>query len=238
MYLVDTAETATTVQDTALAIYTSLAGCAGPLTLFTGNDEAVTTGTTFIIFKHKARILVSLTAGTTYYILVSKFGTGAPNVGESTVQLRISEGSATATPTNTGIPGGTPGTPFPTASPTAQPFTDAIYVYSKGNGPSPFSGDTTIHVRNTTLGQPFPANISGCSFTFPPDNECDDDEGNTYGVPPLNLPPSNGNSALNTVLAGVVPRPDDFRSSTASAPRRSWASTTLSSTGPTARPAT
>ena len=65
-YNVDTADSATTVQDTVLEIFTSPGGlgCAGPFVRLTGNDEPVTTGVGFAFLRHKARIAVALTAGT------------------------------------------------------------------------------------------------------------------------------------------------------------------------------
>ena len=113
-YLIDTSNfnTSTTVQDTVMWLYTSTGGCAGPFTTITANDEPLTTGVLFNQFvRHRARISAALTAGTTYHIVVWKFGLPAPSVGQSTLQVSASEGAATATPTNTGIAGGTPGTP-------------------------------------------------------------------------------------------------------------------------------
>ena len=110
-YLIENTNTATTVQDTVIFLYTSTGGCAGPFVGFTGNDEPTTTGVNFLLFRHKARVFATLTAGTTYFILVHKFGLPAPLPGQSIEQLRISQTGGTATPTNTGIPGGTPARP-------------------------------------------------------------------------------------------------------------------------------
>jgi hypothetical protein len=75
------ADTATTVFDTLMAIYTAPAGCGGPFTEVACNDNAC---------GFRAAITTTLTAGVTYYVVVWETGAGAPVPGETLVQLRVS----------------------------------------------------------------------------------------------------------------------------------------------------
>jgi hypothetical protein len=91
------ASTATTVDDTVMAIYTSTGGCAGPFTelptagLTTGcNDDGC------VAEALQSVITTPLTAGTTYYILVWQFGTPPPTAGNTAVQLRVTQNLAPA----------------------------------------------------------------------------------------------------------------------------------------------
>jgi hypothetical protein len=82
----------TTVDDTVIAIYTSPGGCAGPFT------EIPTEG-----FSHgcdddscgsenlQSVVSASLPLGTEYFIVVWKFGPGAPTAGNTAVQLRVNQ---------------------------------------------------------------------------------------------------------------------------------------------------
>jgi hypothetical protein len=85
------AGTGTTLDDTVMAIYTSSNGCTGPFTElpssgpFDGcsDDECV-------VGQFQSVITTRLNSGTTYYILVWEFGTAAPPVGMTAVQLNVS----------------------------------------------------------------------------------------------------------------------------------------------------
>ncbi|RYY35926.1 MAG: T9SS type A sorting domain-containing protein [Sphingobacteriaceae bacterium] len=87
-----------TITDNVMAIFTSAAGCTGPFTqLASGcDDDACNTLANQAVISN-----VTLTAGTTYYILVYGFST---NLGD--VQLRISAPVACATPTNVAVVSG------------------------------------------------------------------------------------------------------------------------------------
>ncbi|GEM_PF-2253411 len=79
---------ATTVDDNAIAVYTSSGGCAGPFTLVACDDDTCSDAT----FLHAAVRGVSLTAGTTYYIIVWKVDLTTPqppSPGETAVQLIV-----------------------------------------------------------------------------------------------------------------------------------------------------
>ena len=92
------APTGSTVDDTVMAIYTSAGGCAGPFTeiptsgAFDGcsDDDCVTEAL-------QAIITTQLNAGTTYYIVVWEFDPAPPTVGNTAVQLRVTQ---TAVPAN------------------------------------------------------------------------------------------------------------------------------------------
>ena len=84
------APTVTTVDDTVMAIYTSVAGCTGPFTELTtggttdGCDDDSCTNEAF-----QAVITTRLNAGTQYFIVVWEFGTSPPTSGNTSVQLRV-----------------------------------------------------------------------------------------------------------------------------------------------------
>ncbi|MBX7222139.1 MAG: pre-peptidase C-terminal domain-containing protein [Blastocatellia bacterium] len=84
-YTIETcsATTGTTVNFTVLGLYTSAGACAGPFTQIACNDGGCSSG--------KSTITQSLTAGTTYYILAAKSGTGAPTAGQTSMQVRVSQ---------------------------------------------------------------------------------------------------------------------------------------------------
>src|SRR5262245_62143827 len=81
------APTASTVNDNVLSVWTSTGGCAGPFTQVAGgcdDDTCVSEALQAVIQS------VTLTAGTTYYILNHQFDQPAPTVGNTAVQIRIS----------------------------------------------------------------------------------------------------------------------------------------------------
>ncbi|MDB6123149.1 MAG: hypothetical protein JWQ71_2142 [Pedosphaera sp.] len=80
-------DTATTVFDTVMAVYTSTGGCGGLYTRFACNDDSG---------GLRAAISATLNAGTTYYIVVWVSGSSAPAAGSTAVQLRISQPVAPA----------------------------------------------------------------------------------------------------------------------------------------------
>lgn len=77
--------TGTTIFDTVLAIYTSSNGtCTGAMTeLVNGcsDDEC----------QKRSALFVTLTAGTTYYIVASKWGAGLPPAGETAMQVEVTK---------------------------------------------------------------------------------------------------------------------------------------------------
>jgi hypothetical protein len=82
--------TATTVEDTVMAIYTSTGGCAGPFTeLPTGGVTDGCDDDSCAREAFQAVIGTRLTAGTEYFIVISQFGSVAPLPGKTAVQLRI-----------------------------------------------------------------------------------------------------------------------------------------------------
>jgi len=75
-------DTASTVQDTVMAIYTASGGCAGPfLETACSDDEG----------DLQSAISRTLAAGVPYYILVWVSGVSAPLGNNSTVQLRVTQ---------------------------------------------------------------------------------------------------------------------------------------------------
>ena len=90
------APTASTVDDTVIAVYTSTGGCAGPFTQVAGacdDDSCATEGLQSVLN-------VNLTSGTTYYVVVWKFDTPAPTVGNTAIQLRVSQTLPPPVPAN------------------------------------------------------------------------------------------------------------------------------------------
>ena len=80
-YVLSVNDTATTVSDTLMAMYTSAGGCSGPFTPFACNDDAGFT---------QSAIATNLLSNTTYYVVVWKVLTNAPVAGETAVQLKVS----------------------------------------------------------------------------------------------------------------------------------------------------
>ena len=98
------APTATTLDDSRMAIYTSSGGCAGPFTELPfvagvtngcGNDGCRSEG-------GQAEILTQLTSGTEYFVVIWKSGQPAPPPAGSSVQLRVERNLAPANDTCAG----------------------------------------------------------------------------------------------------------------------------------------
>jgi len=86
-------DTATTVQDTVMAIYTSASGCGGAFSQVDCNDDAG---------DLQSAISRTLNAGVPYYILVWVSGASAPLGNNTTVQLRVSQPAVPANDTCAG----------------------------------------------------------------------------------------------------------------------------------------
>jgi all-beta uncharacterized protein/S-layer family protein len=89
--------TATTVDDTVMAIYTSSGGCGGTFT------EVPTTFTTdgcsdddCVDEALQSRIQTQMTAGTNYFIVVWQYDTPPPTAGNTAVQLKVIRNTAPA----------------------------------------------------------------------------------------------------------------------------------------------
>jgi hypothetical protein len=80
-------DTATTVRDTVMAVYTSSGGCGGPFTEVACNDDSG------LALEHclQSAIATNLQAATTYYIVVWVLGDFPPDPGATAVQLRVSK---------------------------------------------------------------------------------------------------------------------------------------------------
>ena len=85
------APTASTVDDTVLAVYTTAGGCAGPFTQIACDDDTCVTESLQSVAS------INLTSGTLYYIVVWKWDTPAPTAGNTAVQMRV---TLTLPPTN------------------------------------------------------------------------------------------------------------------------------------------
>ena len=83
-YVLSVNDTATTVADTDMALYTSVKGCEGPFNLITCNDDAGFT---------QSALGANLLAGTNYYILVWNVTVNPPSPGTA-VQLKVSKSVA------------------------------------------------------------------------------------------------------------------------------------------------
>lgn len=79
------APTATTVDDTVMAIYSSANGCAGPLVQITGGCDDDTCGRN----NTQAAIVADLKATSNYFIVVWRYGTDTPLPDNSSLQLLI-----------------------------------------------------------------------------------------------------------------------------------------------------
>jgi hypothetical protein len=80
-YVIATDQTATSVADTVLAIYTSAGGPAGPFSEIGCNDDGGIGGL--------SQVGVILYAGNEYWVQASKFGVAAPGPGAAALQLRV-----------------------------------------------------------------------------------------------------------------------------------------------------
>jgi len=86
----DLGGTATTVNDTLIGIYTAAGGCAGPFTEIPSAGTVDGCDDDYCDFEgFQARVATSLSAGTTYHIVVFKVGAAAPAPGNTAVQLRV-----------------------------------------------------------------------------------------------------------------------------------------------------
>ena len=84
--------TGTTVDDTVMAIYTSSSACGGTFTQIpTGSGSVGCDDDSCGAEDFQAVVTTSLTAGTTYYVLVWQFDTPPPTAGNTAVQLRVSQ---------------------------------------------------------------------------------------------------------------------------------------------------
>ncbi|MEA2479276.1 MAG: hypothetical protein QOJ07_1198, partial [Thermoleophilaceae bacterium] len=90
--------TSTTVDDTILAAYTSPGGSsAGPFTeLPTAGDQDGCDDDSAVTEALQSQLRTRLDAGTTYYFVVSQFGTAVPTTGNTAVQLLVDKVSQPA----------------------------------------------------------------------------------------------------------------------------------------------
>ena len=122
-------DTATTVGDTAMAIYTSSGGCGGPFTEVICNDDACG------LFGLRSSITQPLSASVTYYVVVWMFDPDGtpPSPGETAVQLRVSR---PLPPLNDTCPGAEiipPAGPFPRLT----SVSDVLLATTDGDPPQP-----------------------------------------------------------------------------------------------------
>ena len=127
LYAFSTADdTATTVRDTAMAIYTSAGGCSGPFTSLDCNDDGA--GREAL----RAALSLSLNAGTTYYIVVWKtLGLDFP--WGTALQLRVTKPVPPANDTCAGAEVIPSGPSFPQLSTT----NDLTKAATAGDPPAP-----------------------------------------------------------------------------------------------------
>jgi len=131
-------DTATTLEDSVLAIYTSAGGCAGPFTQVAGacDDDSCDAS------DLQAVLAATLEGGTTYWIVAWQFGQAAPPPGSTAVQLRVSRRLLDPPPNDTcafaeDIPGGGP---FPHLTALVSDITDATSL----GDPSPPSCQSNV----------------------------------------------------------------------------------------------
>lgn len=129
------APTATTLEDTVLAVYRSPNGmCGESLTeVLNGCDDdgCDTTSLQSVITD------VLLEAGTTYYVVAYAYSTTTPASGRSSIQLRVTQAPPVAPPSNDTCAGAVtipPSGPFPYWSPT---ITDISGAGTAGDPPAP-----------------------------------------------------------------------------------------------------
>ena len=129
------APTATTVEDTVLAVYTSSdATCSGSFTQVTGycDDDSCGVGDFQSVLTG-----TPLQAGTTYYILAYLFDTLAPPPNAETVQLRVTRATPRPPPANDTCSGAEPipgAGPFPYLTSVTADITGAT---ASGDPPAP-----------------------------------------------------------------------------------------------------
>lgn len=121
------ADTATSVSDTVMAIYTSAGGCGGPLSEVDCSDDAG---------DLQSGISRTLTGGVTYYILVWVSGAAAPLGNNTLVQLRVSQPTAPPNDTCAGAEIIPANGPFPYLTAT----NDTTLATTSGDPPTPSCG--------------------------------------------------------------------------------------------------
>ena len=117
-------DTATTVQDTVIAIYTSANGCSGPFTELDCNDDSG---------YLQSAISRTLTSNVTYYIVVWMASDSPPLPGKTSVQLRVSQPVAPANDTCAGAEIIPASGPFPFLTSVA----DTTLATTTGDPPAP-----------------------------------------------------------------------------------------------------
>ncbi|MBI3852450.1 MAG: hypothetical protein HY298_19510 [Verrucomicrobia bacterium] len=83
--------TATTVYDTLIGIYTSSGACVGPFTRVACNDNGATCGGNNADLNFRSVLTLSLTSGVGYYVVVWETGTDPYIPGETSIQLLVSQ---------------------------------------------------------------------------------------------------------------------------------------------------
>lgn len=134
-------DTATTVNDTVMAIYTSSGGCAGPFNQAACSDDDC---------GIRGAISRSLTGGTTYYIVVWKWGTAIPSANVASIQLRVSIPAAAPNDLCSGAEVIPAAGPFPYST----SISDTTLATKTGDPPSPSCQnqfDRSIWYRFTPL---------------------------------------------------------------------------------------
>lgn len=129
------APTATTLDDTVLAVYRSTDGsCGGELDAVLGGCDDDGCDSTSL---QSSIADLPLEAGTTYYVLAYAYSTVPPASGRSSVQLRVTQAPPVAPPPNDTCAGAVPipsSGPFPHLTPT---ITDVSGATTAGDPPAP-----------------------------------------------------------------------------------------------------
>ncbi|PYT08528.1 MAG: hypothetical protein DMF49_04825, partial [Acidobacteria bacterium] len=129
------APTGTTVDDTAIAIYTSTGACAGPFTEIPSSACSGGCDSGGCVTEDLQGVVTTqLNAGTTYYIVVWKNSSTTPTVGNTAIQLRVVRQAAPANDMCSGaeiIPGAGP---FPYLTSTTP---DISFATCAGDPPAP-----------------------------------------------------------------------------------------------------
>lgn len=167
--------TATTIDDSVLVIYTSSDGTCG------GTKTELANGCNDDTCSRRSQVIVTLMAGTTYYIVASQWGTGLPPAGERAMQVEITKSpandscvNAQSLPLDTTVAGSLtlaandyevstsapncytlPAPPPPTgqpAVPSAAPGRDVAYTFTApANGSYSFKAQSTLGGENLVL---------------------------------------------------------------------------------------
>ena len=149
LYVLSLNDTATTVLDTLMAVYTSSGGCNGPFVEVGCDDDQG--------FNQSA-IATTLTASTPYYIVVWVVTTNAPLTGETAIQLKVSRPPVLTNDTCAGAEIIPASGPFPYASST----NETLRASNAGDPPittCPSGGTNSVWFRFT------PAVTGGYVFT-------------------------------------------------------------------------